>query len=57
MSGYLFYGFYCTIGYFLDIPGAGTVVISDLIFVYHALLMVAILTYQSVIYEVSKWSI
>ena len=54
ISGYIFYGIYSTVGYFTDISGAGTVVIADLIFVYHALLMVTILTFQVLYYPHGK---
>jgi hypothetical protein len=52
ISGYTFYTIYSTAGYFTDIKGAGTVVIADLIFVYHSVAMVAIQTIQCFIYEV-----
>lgn len=42
-----------TVGYFTDIKGAGTVVIADLIFVYHAMLMVTIYAVQCIIYPVN----
>ena len=50
ISGYLFYGIYSTLGYFFEFKGAGTVVIADLVFVYHALLMCFILSIQAFIY-------
>ncbi len=53
ISGYIFYVIYSNVGYFTDLKGAGTVVIGDLIFVYHALLMVAIQIIQCLIYPVS----
>jgi hypothetical protein len=40
-------------GYFLKVPGSGTVVISDLVFVYHGLAMVLIMVVQSLIYKVN----
>jgi hypothetical protein len=52
ISGYTFYTIYSSIGYFTDIEGAGTVVIADLIFVYHSVILVAIQTFQCCIYEV-----
>lgn len=48
--GYVFYGFYSTLGYFFHEPGAGTVVFADLFFVYHALLMCLIWCVQACIY-------
>ena len=54
ISGYIFYGLYSTIGYFTDVPGAGTVVLADILFVYHALFMVFILTVQASIYPRGK---
>lgn len=54
ISGYLFYGIYSTLGYFFEFKGAGTVVIADLIFVYHALLMCFILSVQACIYPHGK---
>jgi hypothetical protein len=53
INGYTFYTVYSSIGYFTDIHGAGTVVIADLIFVYHSILMVAVQAVQCCIYEVS----
>ena len=41
-------------GYFFKYKGAGTVVIADLIFVYHALLMCLILSVQALIYPRGK---
>lgn len=55
VCGYLFYSFYCTLGFFFHQQGAGTVVISDLVFAYHSLLMVAIEGVQCFIYKVI-WS-
>lgn len=52
ISGYTFYTAYSSIGYFTDVDGAGTVVIADLIFVYHSMLMIAIQVVQCFIYEV-----
>lgn len=50
ISGYAFYGIYTTLGYFYHEEGAGTVVIADLVFVYHAIAMVIIQTIQVIIY-------
>lgn len=52
VSGYTFYTIYTSLGYFTDLGGAGTVVIADLVFVYHSVLMVAIQVYQCCIYKV-----
>ena len=41
-------------GYFFNAKGAGTVVVADLFFVYHALLMVFILTCQVLYYPRGK---
>lgn len=56
VSGYTFYTIYTTLGYFTDLEGAGTVVIADLVFVYHSVLMVAIQVYQCCIYKVPLWA-
>ena len=53
ITGYGLYTIYSTVGYFTDIPGAGTVVIADLVFVYHGVLMVTIQVYQVWKYEVT----
>jgi cystinosin len=50
ISGYALYSIYSSIGYFTTIKGAGTVVIGDLVFVYHSVLMVIIQIYQCTIY-------
>jgi hypothetical protein len=50
ISGYTFYTIYSSVGYFSDIGGAGTVVIADLVFVYHSMLMIAIQVVQCCIY-------
>lgn len=52
ISGYTFYGIYSTVGYFTDVKGAGTVVIADLIFIYHAIVMISVKVVQCFIYEV-----
>jgi len=52
ITGYTLYTIYSSIGYFTDIQGAGTVVIGDLIFVYHSVLMIIIQSIQCLIYEV-----
>ena len=54
INGYIFYGIYSTLGYFFKFKGAGTVVIADLIFVYHALLMCLVLSIQACIYPKGK---
>lgn len=41
-----------TLGYFTTIKGAGTVVLADLLFVYHAMLMMILYGIQFVIYKV-----
>ena len=51
-SGYLLYSIYMSLGYFTDIKGAGTVILPDLIFVYHAMLMMLIYGIQSILYKV-----
>jgi len=52
ISGYTFYAIYSSLGYFTDMEGAGTVVIADLVFVYHGIVMIAIEAVQCCIYEV-----
>ena len=54
ISGYTLYGIYSTLGYFFHEKGAGTVVIADLFFVYHALAMVFIQTCQVLYYPRGK---
>ena len=54
ITGYTFYGMYSTLGYFFKAKGAGTVVVADLFFIYHALLMVVILAGQVLIYPRGK---
>jgi hypothetical protein len=54
MVGYVFYAIYSTFGYFFKDPGAGTVVLADLIFIYHGLLMVIIWAIQAAIYPWGK---
>jgi cystinosin len=54
ICGFVFYAIYSTIGFFTDIKGAGTVVLGDLIFAYHALVMVLIWLVQAVIYPKGK---
>ena len=56
ITGYGLYTIYSSVGYFTDIPGAGTVVIADLVFVYHGVLMVTIQVYQVWRYEVCSIS-
>ena len=50
ITGYTFYTIYSSVGYFTDITGAGTVVIADLFFVYHAGVMTIIQIIQCCIY-------
>jgi hypothetical protein len=38
-------------GYFYHLQGAGTVVIADLVFVYHGLFICVVLAIQAVVYE------
>ncbi len=52
MIGYTLYGIYSTIGYFTDIKGAGTVLLPDLIFVYHAIPVVIFQVGQCFYYPV-----
>ena len=54
ICGYILYGIYSTVGYFTTISGAGTVVLADIIFVYHAITMVIIQTIQACIYPRGK---
>lgn len=51
-SGYLLYTLYMSIGYFTTIKGAGTVVIADLLFVYHAMFMMILYSIQFLMYPV-----
>ena len=48
--GYIFYGIYSTLGFFFQFKGAGTVVIADLVFSYHALFITLVLSVQAYIY-------
>ena len=52
ISGYTFYAIYSSVGYFTNIKGAGTVVIADLIFIYHAIVMMSVKVVQCFMYEV-----
>lgn len=52
ISGYTFYAIYSSVGYFTNIKGAGTVVIADLIFIYHAIVMMSVKVIQCFRYEV-----
>ena len=54
ICGDLLYGIYSTLGFFFHFQGAGTVVIADLVFIYHALLMCVILATQAWIYPYGK---
>lgn len=51
---YVFYGIYSTLGFFYKFRGAGTVVVSDLVFVYHALFICSVLSIQACIYPRGK---
>ena len=51
---YIFYMIYSTLGYFFKFRGAGTVVIADLVFVYHALFVCTVLSIQTCIYPRGK---
>ena len=42
VSGYTLYTLYTSIGFFTDLEGAGTVVLADLLFVYHAMFCLTI---------------
>jgi hypothetical protein len=55
--GYTFYSIYNTLGYFFHMKGAGTVVIADLVFSYHALFICGVLAIQTMIYPKGKNSI
>ncbi len=52
--GYVFYAIYSTLGYFFEFKGAGTVVIADLVFSYHALFITLVLSVQACIYPRGK---
>lgn len=52
--GYAFYGIYSSLGFFMHEKGAGTVVINDLIFVYHALFIMVIEVIQVARYPRGK---
>lgn len=52
--GYTFYSIYSTLGYFFKMKGAGTVVIADLFFAYHALFICIVLGIQACIYPRGK---
>lgn len=52
-TGYTYYTIYLTLGRFTDIKGAGTVVIADLIFIYHTVIMIIIQLIQCITYDVS----
>lgn len=51
---YVFYGIYSTLGFFFKFKGAGTVVVADLVFVYHALFICTVLSIQAFIYPRGK---
>jgi hypothetical protein len=48
--GYTFYSIYSTLGFFFGMEGAGTVVVADIVFAYHALLCCVVLGVQAYIY-------
>lgn len=52
--GYVFYSSYSTLGYFFHMKGAGTVVIADLVFPYHALFICLVMAVQAYIYPRGK---
>ena len=54
ICGFVFYAIYSTIGYFHLTQGAGTVVLADLLFAYHALAMVLLWLVQTYIYPHGK---
>jgi hypothetical protein len=45
--GFTFYSIYSTLGFFYKMQGAGTVVIADLVFAYHALFITIVLSFQA----------
>jgi hypothetical protein len=55
--GYSFYSIYNTLGYFLHMKGAGTVVVADLVFSYHALFVCGVLAMQTAVYPKGRNSI
>jgi hypothetical protein len=52
ITGYSLYTIYLSAGYFTHLSGAGTVVIADIIFVYHAMFFIIVHSIQAVIYPV-----
>ena len=55
ICGFVFYSLYSTIGFFFPhIKGAGTVVLADLLFAYHALAMVLLWLVQAYFYPHGK---
>jgi len=48
--GYTFYSIYSSLGFFWGFEGAGTVVVADLFFAYHALAICFVLAFQAFIY-------
>lgn len=54
-SGYLLYTIYTSLGYFTKIKGAGTVLLPDLLFVYHAMFMLLLFLIQFIIYPVTLY--
>ena len=54
ICGFAFYAIYSSIGFFTTLTGAGTVVLADIVFAYHALIMVLIWLCQTFIYPHGK---
>ena len=54
ICGFAFYALYSSIGFFTTIKGAGTVVLADLLFAYHALVMVLLWLVQTFLYPHGK---
>jgi hypothetical protein len=51
-TGYTFYTIYLSIGAFTDLEGAGTIVIADMVFIYHTVFVIIIQLIQCIIYQV-----
>lgn len=52
LTGYTFYTIYLTVGAFTHLEGAGTIVIADMVFIYHTVIVIIIQLIQCIIYEV-----
>ena len=50
LTGYVLYSIYCTLGYFFDESGAGTVIPGDVFFAYHGIFMTCVICCQVAIY-------